>query len=77
MTVNLAAPHGQLKVELQDTSGKPLPGFTLADSIAVQGDGVALPVHWRGREGLASLSGRPVRACFELTEGSWYGFQVV
>lgn len=76
MTVNLAAPQGQLRVELQDASGKPIPGFTMTDSIPVQGDGVALPVRWRDRESIALPTGRPVRVCFELTKGSWYGFQV-
>ena len=56
MTVNLVATCGQLKVELQDASGKPIPGFTLTDSTAVRGDGVApRPL---GRANATCLAGR-------------------
>ncbi|MSR60288.1 MAG: hypothetical protein EXS05_22050 [Planctomycetaceae bacterium] len=75
LTVNLAAPRGALRAELQDESGKSLEGFTLADSLPVTGDGLSRPVRWQNNPDLKSLAGRPVRLRFELKNGSLYSFQ--
>lgn len=73
--VNLAAPDGELRVELQDEAGKAIPGFALADCLPTKGDGVRLPVRWRGKAEIEALVGRPVRLHFALKSGSLYGFQ--
>lgn len=77
LVVNLAAPNGTLRAELQDASGRPLPGFRAADCEAVTGDGVALPVRWRGKSDVRELAGRTVRLRLELINGSLYAFQFV
>jgi hypothetical protein len=64
-----------LRVELQDEAGKAIPGFSLRDCLPTEGDGVRLPVRWRGKAALAGLAGRPVRLHFALTSASLYGFQ--
>ena len=66
---------GSLKVELQDASGQPLPGFTLQDCDEHYGDSVRQVVQWKNAPDLASLSGRPIRARFVLRDGDLYGFQ--
>lgn len=76
LVVNLAAPKGELRVEVQDEVGKPIPGFTHDDCVPAKGDGVCLPVRWRTNAELAKLSGRPVRLHFNLTQASLYSFQV-
>jgi hypothetical protein len=75
LVVNLHAPQGRLKAELQDQSGKPLPGFALADVADTRGDGIELAVRWRGDPSLKSAAGRAVRLKLELTNGSLYGFR--
>lgn len=74
LSVNLKAPRGALRAELLDGNGKPLPGFTLADSITLNGDGVSLKVRWKNGR-LKPLAGQPLQLRFELTQGSLFSFQ--
>jgi len=74
LSVNVAAKKGALRVELQDAEGKPLPGYSLADSQPITGDGVAVTAHWRRNKDLAKWNGQPVHLRFELQNGSFYGF---
>lgn len=74
LTVNLVAPRGALRAELQDEAGKPLPGFSLADSTPVTGDGISRPVRWKNDPDLKALAGRTVRLRFELKNGALYSF---
>lgn len=51
LALNAAVEHGgSIRAELLDPDGLPLPGRTLAESEPVTGDGLALPLRWRGRE---------------------------
>ena len=75
LVVNLAASQGTLRAEVQDEAGKPIPGFAFADCVPTQGDGVRLPVRWRGDADLAKLAGRTVRLRLALADASLYSFQ--
>lgn len=75
LSVNLVAPHGTLRCELQDPSGKPLIGFSLAESVPTKGDGISIPVSWQNNPDLKTLAGLPLRIRFELKNGSLYSFQ--
>jgi hypothetical protein len=75
LVVNVCAPRGELKVELVDDSGRPVPGFALADCVPVRGDGVKLPVRWKGGRDLKELAGKPVRVRFQMTDASLYSFR--
>lgn len=75
LAVNLRAPQGSLRAEIQDPSGKPLPGLTLADAIERKGDGVGISVAWKDSEALGRITGKPVRVRFVLTNGSLYSFR--
>lgn len=74
LNVNLRAPGGKLVAEMQDETGKPIPGFRLADAMPTTGDGLELPVRWSNGD-LRSLGDRTVRLKLEVTNGSLYGFQ--
>ena len=74
LLVNLHAPRGALRAELQDATGHAIEGFSLADAVPTRGDGLDLAVKWRNGE-LRALSGKPVRVRFELTDGSLYSFR--
>jgi len=75
LVVNVRAPQGELKAELVDDSGRPVSGFALADCVPVGGDGVELPVRWKGGRDLKELAGKPVRVRFQLTDASLYSFR--
>jgi hypothetical protein len=77
LTVNLAAPQGALRVELQDESSRPLNDFRMSDCIWLSGDGQKLPVRWRGDGDLRRIADRPVRVRLELENGSLYSFRFV
>jgi hypothetical protein len=60
--VNAAAQAGTLKAELLDAdTGTAIPGYTLADSVALQADAVRAKVQWQGVTDLSALAGRSVR----------------
>ena len=67
----------QLKVELLDADGNPIPGFTKRDCLVMRGaDKTKLLVTWKGKNDLGELKGRTIRAKFYLTRGDLYAFWV-
>jgi hypothetical protein len=72
---SLTGPRGRVRVELQDASGRPLPGFTLADGTPLTGDEISQVVTWRSRSDLGSLVGRAVRVRFELYDAKVFSFR--
>ena len=68
---------GEALVELQDETGKPLPGFTFDDAVSVDRNGVAQEVWWQGRPDLDALNGRPIRLKFKMRSAKLYAFQFV
>lgn len=66
---------GGVQVELQDPSGRPYPGFALADCPPLFGDTLDRAVTWQGAASLATLAGRPVRLRFVIHDGDVYSFQ--
>lgn len=75
LRVNVDTKGGQLRVELQDENGSPIPGFSLNDSIPLSADGVSTTVRWQNEPSLKALSNLPIRIRFELRNGSLYSFQ--
>jgi hypothetical protein len=55
---------GGVRVEIQEATGNPLPGFALADCPAIYDDAIERPVTWSGR----GRAGRPDRAAAFGTE---------
>ncbi len=66
---------GGIRVELQNATGEPLPGYTLDDSSVVFGDTIDRVVTWKGGADVAQLSGQAVRLRFELKDADLYAFQ--
>ncbi len=66
---------GSLKVELQDASGQPIPGFTLGECDELYGDTIAVPVSWNMSTEVSSLAGRPIRVRFVLKDADLYSMQ--
>lgn len=68
---------GSLRVEIQDASGTPLPGFALDDSLEHYGDSVDQIVAWKSGSDVSALAGKPVRLRFVLADGDLYSFVFV
>ena len=66
---------GSIRVEIQDASGKPLPGFASDDSSDVFGDSLERTVTWKQGADVSSLAGKPVRLRFVLKDADLYAFQ--
>ena len=74
--LNAAFPHGELRVEVLDEAGEPIPGYSADQCQAVQGDAVDALVKWQQKESLQELAGRPVRLRFHLKRAKLYSFWV-
>jgi len=66
---------GSVRVELQDASGQPLPGFSLDDCEPLTGDTLAGKVKWKGDGQLGELSGKAVRMVFQVKDADLFAYQ--
>jgi len=66
---------GGIRIEIQDTSGKAIPGFSLDDCPPVFGDSTERIVAWKGGSDLAALAGKPVRLRFEIKDADLYAYR--
>jgi hypothetical protein len=66
---------GEVRVEIQDADGRPLPGYALADCPPIFGDTIDRIVVWKGGSGVGSLAGKPVRLRFHLKDADIFSFK--
>jgi len=66
---------GSIRVEMQDASGKPLPGRDLASCQEIYGDSLERVVTWMSGSDLEPWSGRPVRLRFAMSDADLFSFQ--
>jgi hypothetical protein len=68
---------GELRVELQDAAGNPLPGYTLEECDLVHtANEINRVVTWRGgQSALEQFAGQPVRLRFVMRDADLYAFQ--
>jgi len=66
---------GSLRVEIQDTDGKPLDGFALDDSAEIIGNMIDRAVSWKGSPDIGALAGQPVRLRFVMKDADLYAIQ--
>ncbi len=75
LEINFAASAaGSVRVELQDETGWPLPGFEMENQIELLGDATARLAVWKGAPTLPPAEGRKVRLRFHLREAELYAF---
>jgi len=70
----VARPGGQVRVEIQDAEGQPLPNFSADDCDPLEGDEIAQAVSWQGDKH-GPFTGRPVRVRFEVKDADVYSFR--
>jgi len=66
---------GGLRIELQDLSGQPLPGFALEDSTPLYGDRIEQVYPWKNPKQLATHAGRPIKLRIELQDADLFSFR--
>ncbi|MCX7699684.1 MAG: glycoside hydrolase [Gemmataceae bacterium] len=68
---------GSLRVELQDESGRPIPGFRLDECEPMIGDSIQQPVRWKNNPDLSPWAGKLVRLRFVLEDADLYAIQFI
>ncbi len=66
---------GSVRVEIQDASGVPIPGFRLEDSRELIGDWIERPAVWAGGTDVSRLRGKPIRLRFVLRDADLYAIR--
>ncbi len=66
---------GDIRCEIRDETGKPLPNFTLDDSIPLYGDSLSLVMAWQNGANIKSLAGKTVILHFELKDADIFSFR--
>jgi hypothetical protein len=76
LTLNFAtSAAGSVQVEVQDPSGRPLPGCALEDCGIIFGDAIERAVTWESGIGLGAIAGSAVRLRFVLKDADLFAFQ--
>ena len=66
---------GNVRVEILDETGQPIPEFTLADSNNLVGDTIEQQVSWKKGSDVSSLAGNSVRLRFVMQEADLFAIQ--
>ena len=66
---------GRVRVEVQDETGAPLPGFGMEDCPEIYGDEIERIVAWRTGSDLTSLAGRTVRLRIEMKDADLFSLR--
>jgi hypothetical protein len=74
--VNADVNGGELRAEVVDGAGQPIPPFTRENCVPVRADGTRQAIRWKGAEDLSAVSGKPVALRFYLQNGQLYAFWV-
>jgi hypothetical protein len=66
---------GEIRVEIQDETGQPLPGYALEDCDLMIGDRIDGVVGWHGQRSVSRYINKPVRLHFQMVDADLYSFQ--
>jgi hypothetical protein len=66
---------GTLKVEIQRPSGRPIPGFSLAEADETFGNELDRSVTWQGSTDVSQLAGTPIRLRITLSDADLYAIK--
>jgi len=66
---------GEIRVELQEPDGEPIPGFTLMESVPIVGDSIEQAFKWKFKADLGVLAGKPVRIRFVMKDADLYSIR--
>ncbi len=66
---------GGIRVEIQDQDGKPIPAYSLAESLEIVGDQIERKVAWKGGSNVGKLAGKPIRLRFAMKDADLYSIR--
>lgn len=66
---------GEIRVELQDTDQKPIPGYTLQECNPIKGDSISGTVTWNKNADVSQLAGKAVHVRFVMNEADLYALR--
>ncbi|QDT01888.1 hypothetical protein K227x_02570 [Rubripirellula lacrimiformis] len=66
---------GSVRVEIQDASGEPIPGFALSETVEQIGNEIDRVVTWKHGSDVTPLCGKPIRLRFVIKDADLYSFQ--
>ena len=69
-----SAPGG-IRVEIQDASGKPVPGYTLGEARETIGNEIERVVSWKNGSDVSGLAGKSVRLRFVMKDAELYALR--
>lgn len=73
LTLNVNAQGGEVRVQITNAEGEPIPGFRFQDCRPITTDSLDASVEWK--QPLATLRGRAVRLEFSLRNASLFAFE--
>ena len=66
---------GSVRIEIQDTEGRPVPGYALSDCLPLVGDSIEHTVGWKQGSDVSPLIGQTVRLRWTLTDADVFSFR--
>ena len=66
---------GEIRVEIQDDSGNPLPDYTLADCNPIIGDHIEGEVVWKSKTDLSDVLGKTIRLRFVMKDADLFALR--
>ncbi len=66
---------GELKFELQDMNGNPIPGYTMDDSDTIIGNEISRIVTWKGNKDIGTLASKTVRLRIYMKDADLYSIR--
>ena len=66
---------GYVKVEIQDSKGKPIPGYSLGDAEELIGNYIEHPASWQSGTDVTEFSNQPIRLHFVMKDANLYSLQ--
>lgn len=66
---------GQMRVEIQNSDGMAIPGFTLDECEPIYGDHIARIIQWKNGSDVSDRSGKPIRLRFEMSDADLYSLK--
>jgi hypothetical protein len=73
--INVDSWRGSVQAELLDANdGRPIPGYSMEESVAAMADRIDEPIHWKTKKDVADLAGRTVRVRFSICSAELYAF---
>ena len=66
---------GSVRVEIQSSTGEPIAGYGLEDSMEIVGDEIERVAAWRNGTDVSPLAGQPVRLRFVLKDADLYSIR--